>query len=105
MKSQLHFLHSPVSDFVTGSFELDSHAIFHLFFLSPFLSLSSVYILVLPTTTSVTMEGLKEYFLLVSSLSPTAAAWPVQRLMERQFLELGVDFPSLVGLRLELGVF
>ena len=64
-----------------------------------------VYILVLPTTTSVTMEGLKEYFLLVSSFSSTAAAWPVQRLMERQLLELGEDFLTLVGLRLELGVF
>jgi len=59
---------------------------------------------VLPTTASVPMEGLKEYFLLVSSLFPTAAAWPEQRLMERQLLELALDFSALVGLRLELAV-
>ena len=87
-------------------FTIHKYDIFLLWTLNFFSSSTSfVYILVLPTTTSVTMEGLKEYFLLVSSLSPTAAAWPVQRLMERQFLELGVDFPSLVGLRQELGVF
>merc|ERR1712212_909190 len=62
------------------------------------------YCLVLPTTASVPMEGLKEYFLLVSSLFPMAAAWPEQRLMERQLLELAPDFSALVGLRLELVV-
>jgi len=52
------------------------------------------YCLVLVTKDSTVIEGLKEYFLLVSALS---SLLPEQRLMERQLLLLFVDITALVG--------